>query len=120
MEETPIEYISNETRAKFFVDDFFNNATQTGTGNETTYYQCTGATYDELKIYSYFSFWIGGIFQLVVCLIGLVANTLSIPVLRARELYTSTFNRFVIHLMQRSYVFAFKKKILILIFNTVF
>ena len=104
MEEVPIDYISNETRAKFFVDDFFN---ATGTGNETTYYQCTGATYDELKIYSYFSFWIGGIFQLVVCLIGLVGNTLSIPVLRARELYTSTFNRFVIHLMQRSYVFVF-------------
>ena len=100
MEEAQIDCISNETRAdtaEHFVDDFFNAS---GNGNETSY-QCTGATYDELKIYSYFSFWIGGIFQLVVCLIGFVANTLSIPVLRARELYTSTFNRFV-HLMQRS------------------
>ena len=68
MEEVPID--SNETDTKFFVDDFFNNANTTGNGNETiSSYQCTGATYDELKIYSYFSFWIGGIFQLVVILI---------------------------------------------------
>ena len=65
MEEVPID--TNETDTKFFVDDFFNNANTTGNGNETiSSYQCTGATYDELKIYSYFSFWIGGIFQLVV------------------------------------------------------
>ena len=71
MEEVPIDSNSNETDAKFFVDDFFNNANNTtGNGNETiSSYQCTGATYDELKIYSYFSFWIGGIFQLVVILI---------------------------------------------------
>ena len=68
MEEVPLDY--NETDTKFFVDDFFNNANTTGNGNETiSSYQCTGATYDELKIYSYFSFWIGGIFQLVVILI---------------------------------------------------
>ena len=68
MEEVPLD--SNETDTKFFVDDFFNNANTTGNGNETiSSYQCTGATYDELKIYSYFSFWIGGIFQLVVILI---------------------------------------------------
>ena len=70
MEEVPIDSNSNETDTKFFVDDFFNNANTTGNGNETiSSYQCTGATYDELKIYSYFSFWIGGIFQLVVILI---------------------------------------------------
>ena len=70
MEEVPIDSNSNETDTKFFVDDFFNNVNATGNGNETiSSYQCTGATYDELKIYSYFSFWIGGIFQLVVILI---------------------------------------------------
>ena len=68
MEEAQIDCISNETRvdtSEHFVDEFFNAS---GNGNETSY-QCTGATYDELKIYSYFSFWIGGIFQLVVILI---------------------------------------------------
>ena len=69
MEEVPIDSNSNETDTNFFVDDFLNNANTTGNGNETiSSYQCTGATYDELKIYSYFSFWIGGIFQLVVIL----------------------------------------------------
>ena len=34
--------------------------------------------------------------SIVICLIGLFANTVSIPVLRTKDLYTSTFNRLLI------------------------
>ena len=37
-----------------------------------------------------------GAMSIVICLIGLFANTVSIPVLRTKDLYTSTFNRLLI------------------------
>ena len=37
-----------------------------------------------------------GIVQVIICVVGLVANCLSIPVLKTKELYASTFNRLLI------------------------
>ena len=42
--------------------------------------------------FSFFS----GILHSVICLVGLLANGLSIPVLGTKDLYTSTFNRLLI------------------------
>ena len=37
-----------------------------------------------------------GVLQATICLIGLFANTVSIPVLKTKDLYQSTFNRLLI------------------------
>jgi hypothetical protein len=59
-------------------------------------YQCSGASNEELRFFGQLSFWIGGVVQTIICLIGLCANTISIPVLRSKQMYTSTFHRLLI------------------------
>ncbi len=59
-------------------------------------YQCSGATDAELQLFGQISFWTGGVVQAAVCLIGLMANSVSIPVLRSKDMYVSTFNRLLI------------------------
>ena len=47
-------------------------------------------------IFLYALSFFAGILHSVICLVGLFANGLSIPVLRSKDLYTSTFNRLLI------------------------
>lgn len=59
-------------------------------------YQCGGVTPSQLELFNDISFWIGGIIQLVLSLVGFVFNCIAIPVLRSKVLYKSTFNRLLI------------------------
>lgn len=63
--------------------------------NNTTY-QCGGVTPSQLELFKVISFWIGGIVQLVLSIIGIIFNCIAIPVLRSKVLYKSTFNRLLI------------------------
>ena len=49
-----------------------------------------------LLLFTYVLSFFAGILHSVICLVGLFANALSIPVLRSKDLYTSTFNRLLI------------------------
>ena len=49
-----------------------------------------------LPLFTYVLSFFAGILHSVICLVGLFANGLSIPVLRSKDLYTSTFNRLLI------------------------
>ena len=49
-----------------------------------------------LPLFTYVLSFFAGILHSVICLVGLFANALSIPVLRSKDLYTSTFNRLLI------------------------
>ena len=59
-------------------------------------YQCTGVTQDQLAYFKSISFWISGVSQLIICLIGICINLIAIPVLKSKALYKSTFNRLLI------------------------
>ena len=50
----------------------------------------------QLPLFTYVLSFFAGILHSVICLVGLFANGLSIPVLRSKDLYTSTFNRLLI------------------------
>jgi hypothetical protein len=65
-------------------------------GTNVSEYICSGVTNEELRFFGQLSFWIGGIVQAIICLIGLCANAISIPVLRSKTLFKSTFNRLLI------------------------
>lgn len=59
-------------------------------------YECSGANPEELAYFSYISFWIGGVAQITLCAVGGVSNFISIPVLRSKTLFKSTFNRLLL------------------------
>ena len=64
------------------------------TSNST--YECSGVTSEQLDFFNHLSFWIGGIGQLVLCILGLAFNFIAIPVLHSKILFKSTFNRLLI------------------------
>ena len=51
-----------------------------------------GCTLDDLKLYETISFWMEGVIQIVINIIGIIANCVAIPVLLSRKL-TNVFNR---------------------------
>ena len=72
-----------------------DNFNDTDTNTNSTNHTCSGASDSELDFFENLSYGLG-VLQLIICLIGLVANTLCIPVLKGKDLYTSTFNRLLI------------------------
>ena len=59
-------------------------------------YICSGVTPNQLELFHQLSFWIGGVGQLCICVLGLLFNVVAIPVLKSKILYKSTFNRLLI------------------------
>ena len=51
-----------------------------------------GVTPDDLKLYEDVSWWIEGVVQIIINIIGIIANFIAIPVLLSRKL-TNVFNR---------------------------
>ena len=51
-----------------------------------------GSSLDDLKLYEAVSWWIEGVIQIVINVIGIIANCVAIPVLLSRKL-TNVFNR---------------------------
>ena len=51
-----------------------------------------GSTVDDLKLYETISWWMEGVIQIVINIIGIIANCIAIPVLLSRKL-TNVFNR---------------------------
>ena len=51
-----------------------------------------GATLDDLELYETLSWWMEGVIQIVINVIGIIANCIAIPVLLSRKL-TNVFNR---------------------------
>ena len=62
----------------------------------STKYECSGVTDTQLIFFNQLSFWIGGIFHLVISIIGFISNAISIPALKSKILFKSTFNRLLI------------------------
>ena len=51
-----------------------------------------GSTVEDLELYETVSWWMEGIIQIIVNIIGIIANCIAIPVLLSRKL-TNVFNR---------------------------
>ena len=62
----------------------------------STNYECSGVTDTQLIFFNQLSFWIGGIFHLIISIIGFISNAISIPALKSKILFKSTFNRLLI------------------------
>jgi len=71
----------------------------TATGNlslnvtQEPIYECTGATEDEMKLYYQLAWWMDGVVQVVMGLIGLAGNFIAIPVLLSKKLNRYRFSR---------------------------
>ena len=62
-------------------------------------YECSGVTDSQLAFFNHLSFWMGGVFHLVISIFGFISNAISIPALKSKILFKSTFNRLLIGLV---------------------
>ena len=53
--------------------------------NETTFI-CSGATDQEMELYYKMAWWLDGVVQVVMGLIGLLGNCVAIPILLSKKL----------------------------------
>ncbi len=49
-------------------------------------YECSGATDQEMKLYNQLAFWLDGIVQVAMGLVGLAGNSTAIPILLSKKL----------------------------------
>ena len=68
-----------------------NDSTNVTSGGN---YTCSVQPYD-LDSYGVVSFWLNGVAQLVVSLVGILGNSLSVPVLCSKQMI-SVFNRLLV------------------------
>jgi len=59
---------------------------ESDSNDSTTAYVCTGASEEEMQLYSQLAWWMDGVIQIVVGLIGLAGNTVAIPILLSKKL----------------------------------
>ena len=59
---------------------------ESDSNDSTTAYVCTGASEKEMQLYSQLAWWMDGVIQIVVGLIGLAGNTVAIPILLSKKL----------------------------------
>ena len=64
--------------------------------NSSSNYECSGVTDTQLIFFNQLSFWIGGILHLIISILGFISNAISIPALKSKILFKSTFNRLLI------------------------
>ena len=83
--------LHNCHHANSYVLNFSNMATVNFTCNDT------GEMYNDRIIYSNVSWWIDYVFELLVCFLGILGNTLAIILLQSERL-ASNFNRLLISL----------------------
>ena len=65
--------------------------------NNTTIYQCSGLKDEEVGLIDEWKWWVSGIFQVTVSSIGILGNSLSIPILCSKQM-NSIFNRLLVFL----------------------
>ena len=54
--------------------------------NNSTIYECSGATDEEMKLYYILVWWLDGVVQIAMGLVGLVGNSMAIPILLSKKL----------------------------------
>ena len=71
--------------------------TQEETSNLTTMtHVCSGATDQEMELYYNMAWWLDGVVQVVMGLVGLLGNSVAIPILLSKKLNRYT-EKYVIH-----------------------
>lgn len=54
--------------------------------NQSSIYECSGATKEEMDLYYRLAWWLDGVVQVAMGLIGLMGNSVAIPILLSKKL----------------------------------
>jgi hypothetical protein len=57
-----------------------------GNNTDESVYLCDGATKYEMRLYGQLAWWLDGVVQVFVGLIGLAGNSIAVPVLLSKKL----------------------------------
>ena len=49
-------------------------------------YECSGATDEEIQLYYSLAWWLDGVVQIIMGLVGLAGNSMAVPILLSKKL----------------------------------
>jgi len=74
--------------------------------NSSSVYECSGASDEEIQLYYSLAWWMDGLVQIIMGLVGLAGNSMAVPILLSKKL-NSIFNRILVFLAVFDNIFIF-------------